>query len=72
MVCPECGSRRTKVTSTKHVKEPVLVVRRRCCEGCGHRYWTQQSCEQVLSSYAINWHGAHGTAYVELVENTAA
>lgn len=68
MKCPECGSRRTKVTSTKHVKEPAIFVRRRRCDGCGHRWWTQQAPEQLLSSYAIDWRGANGTAYVGLVQ----
>lgn len=72
MKCPECGSRRTRVIATKHVKEPVIFVRRRCCDGCGHRYWTQQPCEELLSRYAIDWRGSNGTPYVEIVESTAA
>lgn len=52
--CPECFGRNTYVVSTYHTTK-YLMVRRRRCEDCDHRWYTQQQPEQPLNSYQIKW-----------------
>ncbi len=41
-------------------------VRRRLCKSCGHRYWTVQGPEKVISKYDIEWSGS-SRSYTEQV-----
>lgn len=50
--CPGCGAWITKVILTKFDNECENVVRRRHCEYCGHRFYTQQRHEELVE---IKW-----------------
>ena len=41
------------VISTKRVEEGV-VVRKRHCKECGHRFYTSQDAEQPISSFVAS------------------
>lgn len=65
--CPMCQGTSTRVVATKHTDQGLLV-RRRCCEDCDHRWYTLQTPEEVLSPYRIKW-TRRGTRFVELVDD---
>lgn len=44
-------------------------VRRRVCLSCGHRFWSQQPAEQLLSQYAIEWGVKNRGGYVKLLRD---
>lgn len=54
--CPECGAVRTHVVSS-NLSECGFFVRRRHCRLCGHRWYTKQSPEVVISQYQLMWRG---------------
>ena len=41
-------------------------IRRRLCRHCGHRYWTVQGPEKVITKYDLEWSGSSKT-YTEEV-----
>ena len=52
--CPVCDSSNTRVISCKKALQgELVVVRRRCCNDCGFRYWTGQARETLLAD--IKW-----------------
>lgn len=54
VACPECKSKNTSVVMTTQVDDGSLI-RRRCCNSCGSRWYTQQSPEVPLSKYLLKW-----------------
>jgi hypothetical protein len=54
--CPGCGCRRTAVVMTRQLEDAV-IVRRRKCLGCDHRWYTRQPPEVAVSAYALEWAG---------------
>lgn len=54
--CVECGSMRTSVVSTSKLRNG-LIVRRRRCRTCDHKWYTEQAPEKVLSPYRLLWSG---------------
>jgi|LakMenE18May11ns_1017448.scaffolds.fasta_scaffold9160989_2 transcriptional regulator NrdR family protein len=54
--CVECGSVLTSVVSTSKLRNG-LIVRRRRCRTCDHKWYTEQAPEIVLSPYRLIWNG---------------
>jgi transcriptional regulator NrdR family protein len=52
--CPRCQSTRSKVAETRAgVLGPHATLRRRRdCEACGHRWWTQELSEDAAAPLA--------------------
>jgi transcriptional regulator NrdR family protein len=57
VACESCGSRRTVVVLTQQVPD-AGIVRRRRCDGCGHRWYTLQQAEVAISPYSLVWQGS--------------
>ncbi|MGA1114536.1 MAG: hypothetical protein ACO3TI_06260 [Aquiluna sp.] len=49
--CPKCNSCCTYVVSTGNASNGI--TRRRKCNACGHRWYTHQSHERLVSAYDI-------------------
>ena len=52
--CPKCRSGNTKVIITRSSTNGLLV-RRRSCRDCGHRFWTLQEPEWLIKSSDLTW-----------------
>lgn len=50
--CPKCRGGRTKVVLS-HDPGDGVMVRRRWCEGCGHRWYTAQEPEYLLRAEQV-------------------
>ena len=68
IACPACGSRRTAVVMTRQL-EDSSILRRRKCNGCGHRWYTRQQPEVVVSAYAIVWDSTGANCVVTEVQS---
>ena len=55
--CPKCGCVRLKVVFTR-IDPNGFKIRRRCCKGCDHRYYTIQGQETLISKYDLEWSGS--------------
>lgn len=55
MRCPECNYLVTKVVLSRKMHTSLDNLRRRVCTECGHRWYTVQGAEKVISSYSIAW-----------------
>lgn len=51
--CPNCSSYKTYVVLTRVVSDG-RIIRRRKCNGCGHRWYTIQPPEQTITKYEAN------------------
>lgn len=49
-LCSECGGR-TKVTLTLTNKKGGSIIRRRTCQECGHKFYTEQGEEACIPSH---------------------
>jgi transcriptional regulator NrdR family protein len=59
MSCPECGAESSRVVITRSpVNDPAARCRRRECSACGHRYYTLQPPEMVVSRFELEWLGS--------------
>lgn len=67
IACESCGSRRTVVVSTQQVPS-AGIVRRRRCDGCGHRWYTLQQAEKVISPYSLVWAGTKKACQIVAVK----
>ncbi len=47
MICPKCGSDKTRVTDTKTSNRGEIVRRRRACPDCGFRFNTTEIAEKT-------------------------
>lgn len=54
--CPQCRSERTRVVMTSEADH--LVIRRRCCDDCQHRFFTAQEPEYLIRRELIKWSGS--------------
>ena len=54
MVCDKCGSTKVRVVFTK-VDVNGYKIRRRKCADCGHKYYTVQGAERVITNREIAW-----------------
>lgn len=52
--CPECSSRLSFVQMTNQDADG-RIVRRRVCRACGHKWYTLQWAEEVISPYQLRW-----------------
>lgn len=52
--CPGCTSRQTYIVMTRQLDDGTIIRRRRC-DGCNHRWYTQQPAEAEVSPYALQW-----------------
>jgi hypothetical protein len=64
--CVICQSKNTYVVCTYHT-EAGLLVRRRHCKACDHRWYTKQEPEQTISSHQVKW-TRRGTRFVDLID----
>jgi transcriptional regulator NrdR family protein len=69
--CPECQSIRLRVIVTAPATNGD-TVRRRNCLACGHRWYTVQSPEEVLSQYQVNWIRVGTQNKVKIIASPAA
>ena len=54
--CPQCRSENTRVVmTTESVDDASLVIRRRCCNDCSHRFFTAQEPEYLLRREQVKW-----------------
>lgn len=53
--CPECNALITQVVVTKQNRSKGETIRRRRCEFCGHRFYTLQPNEQIVTN--VVWRG---------------
>ena len=51
--CPQCRSELTRVVMTREREN--LVIRRRCCDDCKHRFFTAQEPEYLIRRELIKW-----------------
>ena len=65
MACERCGCRESRVVMVR-CDTNNNRLRRRVCRHCGHRYWTVQGPEKVISKYEIQWSGSSKTYTEEL------
>lgn len=54
MACEKCGSSESRVVLTKRSPQGLLIRRRRCLD-CNHRYYTVQPFETVVPSHEVLW-----------------
>ena len=54
MACRKCGCKESRVVLTKRDPKGYFIRRRRCLN-CGHRYYTVQPFETVVSSHEVLW-----------------
>jgi transcriptional regulator NrdR family protein len=59
--CPECGSRRNIVVMTKEAEIGGIVVRRRKCHACDHRWYGLQAAEVAVREGVVSWAGKWGS-----------
>lgn len=52
--CPKCRNPITKVTRSG-AEDGGEIVRRRLCEQCGHRFYTCQEPEYVITEQRLKW-----------------
>jgi hypothetical protein len=52
--CPECSSRLNRVMMSRRLDDGA-IVRRRVCEVCDHRWYSQQAAEVVVPSHQLFW-----------------
>ena len=57
--CPNCGNTRTRVVCTKRDPDGV-IMRRRHCLICEHRWYTMQYPEVAINNNEIKWVGRNG------------
>ena len=57
--CPKCGQPRSRVVCTKRDDSGVLI-RRRHCLICEHRWYTMQYPEVAINNSEIKWVGRNG------------
>lgn len=50
MICPKCKSDTRVKDSRPHREDARVIVRRRECEGCGHRFNTQEGTVDIVAS----------------------
>lgn len=49
MICPKCKADTKVVNSRPHADDPTVIQRRRACEGCGHRFNTQEGTVDIVA-----------------------
>lgn len=54
MRCPECNGMVTLVVSTSWQRDG-RAVRRRVCKACGHRWYSVQQPEQLITLDQLRW-----------------
>ena len=59
--CPKCTIAKTNVVCTKRAPDGV-IVRRRKCNACDHRWYTVQYPEIAVSNAEIRWVKTETTA----------
>ena len=62
--CPKCSVTRTRVVCTKRDTDGV-IIRRRKCPICEHRWYSLQYPEVVIETGEVKWKG-RTTKYVPL------
>ena len=48
MICPKCSADTKVKDSRPHADDPTVIRRRRHCEGCGHRFETQEGTVDIV------------------------
>ncbi|MFC7663763.1 NrdR family transcriptional regulator [Methylorubrum suomiense] len=48
MICPKCSAETKVVSSRPHKDNARVIQRRRACEGCGHRFNTQEGLADLV------------------------
>ena len=59
--CPECGQGRTKVVCTRRTSDKIIIRRRKCIV-CEHRWYSVQYPEVPVSDHEIKWIGTGSNA----------
>jgi len=54
VACPKCAEVRTRVVLTKRAKDGI-TIRRRCCIGCEHRWYSIQYPEVAVKDGEVKW-----------------
>jgi transcriptional regulator NrdR family protein len=54
--CPQCGGKLNKVVMSRRLDDGT-IVRRRTCETCQHRWYSQQAAELVVAPTRLQWDG---------------
>lgn len=49
MICPKCSADTKVKDSRPHAEDPRVIVRRRRCDGCGHRFNTQEGTIDIVA-----------------------
>lgn len=49
MICPKCRSDTRVKDSRPHREDARVIVRRRACDGCGHRFATQEGTIDIVA-----------------------
>ena len=57
--CPKCAQIRTRVVCTKR-DDSGVVIRRRYCFICEHRWYTMQYPEVAINKSEVKWIGRNG------------
>lgn len=52
--CPKCGNSGTRVVTTMRTDDG-LVVRRRRCVACDHRFYGLQQLEQIVPNWRLKF-----------------
>ncbi len=60
--CPDCNGLAARVVCTK-TGEDGVVIRRRRCDICNHRWYTVQYPEAVVKGREVKWKNSGTTAY---------
>lgn len=55
--CPKCRSHDTRVVCTTQDDVGGEIYRRRCCQDCGHRWYTAQEPEYLIRPERVSWTG---------------
>ncbi|MBB5762138.1 transcriptional regulator NrdR family protein [Methylorubrum rhodesianum] len=52
MICPKCKADTRVKDSRPHADDPTVIRRRRQCDGCGHRFETQEGTVDIVGTRA--------------------
>ena len=59
--CPKCSTFKTRVVCTKRDEKGNIIIRRRHCYVCNHRWYTMQYPEVVIRNKEVKWIGKNGS-----------
>lgn len=52
MICPKCSADTRVIDSRPHREDARVIVRRRACQDCGHRFSTQEGTIDIVAKRA--------------------